>query len=207
MNKYLDWRFRGTTWVALVVALVCVAGAFLLPESYGNKNSPIEDVQMTLVLLGLVLTATARDKRPLYVFASLVLFLVFAREVNYGRTLFIFADPDDVHKFPKWKDMEYGWLAHVVVGLYIVYLLFYFIARRVWDDLRKVLCQFRIPVFDGVIALCGMVTGIIQEWVHDCLSEELGELTLYAAGVGILYLYTRNKLEKVTTTGSITEKS
>lgn len=197
IGKYLDWQFRSTTWLTLVVALVCLACAFVLPDSYGLKNSPIENVQMLIVVIGLYVTCTARDRKCLYVFASLCLFFILAREVNYGRTLFIFADPEDAKSYPKWKDMEYGWLAHVGVGLYLAWMVAYFIWRKVWKEAWDVLQTIRIPASDVVLALGGMVVGVAFETMHNCLSEELGEVVLYVGGVGILYLYTRNKLNKV----------
>ncbi len=196
-GKYMDWKFRGTTWLTLAVALLCVACAFVLPESYGDKNSPVETVQMIVLAVGLFVACTARERSSLYVFAALCLFLVLAREVNYGRTLFIFADPDNAKHFPKWKDMEYGWLAHVCVGAYMVWLLVYFIWRKVWKEAWKVLCEIRVPVSDALIAITGLVAGVVFESNHDCLTEELGELVLYVGAIGILYLYTRNKLSRV----------
>lgn len=197
IGKYLDWQFRSTTWLTLVVALVCLACAFVLPDSYGLKNSPIENVQMLIVVIGLYVTCTARDRKCLYVFASLCLFFILAREVNFGRTLFIFANPEDARSYPKWKDMEYGWLAHVGVGLYLAWMVVYFIWRKVWKEAWDVLQTIRIPASDVVLALGGMVVGVAFETMHNCLSEELGEVVLYVGGVGILYLYTRNKLNKV----------
>lgn len=197
IGKYLDWQFRSTTWLALVVALVCLVCAFVLPDSYGLKNSPIENVQMLIVAIGLYVTCTARDRKCLYVFASLCLFFILAREVNYGRTLFIFADPEDAKSYPKWKDMEYGWLAHVGVGLYLAWMVVYFIWRKVWKEAWDVLQTIRIPASDVGLALGGMVVGVAFETTHNCLNEELGEVVLYVGGVGILYLYTRNKLNKV----------
>lgn len=197
MGKYLDWRFRSTTWITLVVALVCLVCAFVLPDSFGNKNSPIENVQMLVVAIGLYMTCTARDRKCLYVFASLCLFFILAREVNYGRTLFIFADPENANKFPKWKDMEYGWLAHVGVGIYMLWLVVYFVWRKVWMEAWDVLRTIRIPASDLAFAVLGVVTGVVCETMHNCLREELGEVIFYVAGVGILYLYSRNKLDKV----------
>ncbi len=197
VSQYLDWRFRATTWFTLVVACVCVLCAFLLPGSYGDKNSPVETVQMIVVAVGLYVTCTAKDRKSLYVFASLVLFFVLAREVNYGRTLFIFADPENVNKFPKWKDMEYGWVAHVCVGLYMVWLVVYFIWRKVWKEIWGVLCSVRIPASDVLLSISGLVTAVAFESLHNCLTEELSELVLYVGGVGILYLYSRNKLDRI----------
>lgn len=197
IGKYLDWQFRPTTWITLVVALVCLACAFVLPDSFGNKNSPIENVQMLVVAIGLYVTCTARDHKSLFVFASLCLFFILAREVNYGRTLFIFADPENANKFPKWKDMEYGWLAHVGVGIYMLWLVVYFVRRKVWKEAWDVLQTIRIPASDLVLAILGVVTGVAFESMHNCLREELGEVVFYVAGVGILYLYSRNKLDNV----------
>lgn len=197
MNRYLDWRFRGTTWVALVLALACVICSFVLPVSFGDKNSPLENVQMAIVIIGLFLTCTAKEKKSLYVFASLTLFLILAREVNFGRTLFIFADPEKGNVYPKWKDFEYGWVARVIVGLYMLWMLVYFIWRKVWRELWDLLRGYRLPVMDAVLAAGGMVIALVFEYMHNCLSEELGEIVLYAGGVGIIYLYTRNKVHPV----------
>jgi hypothetical protein len=196
LKKHLDGRFRGTTWLTLVVAMLCLLGEPLLPEAFGNKNSPVETVQMVVVLIGLYISCTAKDYRNLFVFVSLVLFFVFAREVNYGRTLFIFEDPENANQFPKWKDMEYGWLAHVGVGLYMVWLLVYFIRRKVWKEISDVLRSFRIPAWELLVAVCGLVVGVASESMHNCLLEELGEVVMYVGGIGLLYLYSRNKVCK-----------
>ena len=197
MNRYLDWRFRGTTWVALAMALACTAGGFLLPVAYGDKNCPVETVQMVILAICLWITCTAREKRPLYVFASLVLFFVLAREVNYGRTLSIFADPENANKFPKWKDMEYGWVAHLCVGLYMVWLVVYFCWRKVWKELWETCRGVKLPAADVLLALVGLAAALVFESAHDSLHEELGELLMYTAGMGVLYLYTRKKLISV----------
>lgn len=196
MNKYLDWQFRATSWISLAAVLVCLVCSFVLPDFFGDKNSPIENVQMVIVAIGLYMTCTAKDRRALFVFASLCLFFILAREVNYGRTLFIFADPENANKFPKWKDMEYGWLAHVCVGLYMVWLLVYFIRRKVWKEISEVLRSFRIPAWELLVAVCGLVVGVASESLHNCLLEELGEVVMYVGGIGLLYLYSRNKVCK-----------
>ncbi len=197
LKKHLDWRFRGTTWLTLVVALLCLLGEPMLPEAFGNKNSPVETVQMLVVLIGLYLSCTAKDYRNLFVFVSLVLIFVLAREVNYGRTLFIFENPENANQFPKWKDMEYGWLAHVIVGLYITGIAVYFIRRKVWHAIQQLLSRVQLPLWDVLLAVSALVAGVAYEAQHDNLSEELSELLLYVGGVGILYLYTRNKLNHV----------
>ena len=197
MNKYLDWRFRCTTWLTLATALACLVCAFVLPDSFGDKNSPVENVQMVIVAIGLYVTCTAKDRKVLYVFASLCLFFILAREVNYGRTLIIFADPENANKYPKWKDLEYGWLAHVCVGIYMVWMLVYFFWRKVWKEAWVVLRTIRIPAADVLLSVGGLVAGVAFESLHNCLTEELGEVVMYVGGVGILYLYSRNKLTRV----------
>ena len=197
LMRFLDWRFRSTTWFALAVVLLCVLGTFLLPDSWGNKNSPLETLQMVVLFSGLILTSTAQKYRSLFVCLSLVLFAVIAREVNFGRTLFFFANPEDANQFPKWKDMEYGWLAHVLVGCYMGGVLVYSVCRKVWRDIFSLLSKERLPVWDVLLAAAGLITSLAFEMTHERLSEELSELVLYVCGVGILYLYTRNKLKPV----------
>jgi hypothetical protein len=197
LNRYLDWQFRPTTWVTLVAALVCLVCAFVLPESFGDKNSPIENVQMLIVAVGLYVTCSAKERKYLYVFASLCLFFILAREVNYGRTLIIFADPENANKYPKWKDMEYGWVAHLCVGLYMVWLLVYFIWRKIWKQVGELLRTTRIPAWEIVLSVVGLLSGVAMESMHNCLAEELGEVVMYVGGVCILYLYTRDKVSKL----------
>lgn len=197
MTGYLDWRFRGTSWLTLLVALICVVVIDFLPESCGYKNSPIENIQMVVVAVGLFFSCTAKDRKTLYTFVSLLLFFVLAREVNYGRTLIIFADPENVNSYPKWKDMEYGWLAHVFVGIYLLWVAIYFIWRKVWREIGAVLRETRIPVVDVLLTVAGMLMGVTFESCHLNLPEELAEVVFYVGGVGTLYLYTRNKVSKV----------
>lgn len=197
MNKYLDWQFRSTTWVTLLVALGCLICAFMLPASFGNKNSPIENVQMLIIAIGLFIACTAKERKHLYVFAALCLFLMLAREVNFGRTLFIFADPENPNVYPKWKHMEYGWLARIGIGLAMAWVAVYFFWRKVWKLLWEVLRTERIPVWDLLLAIGGVIAGVSFESMHNCLSEELGEVVCYVGVVGVLYLYSRNKTRKV----------
>lgn len=194
--QHLDRNCSCMTWVTFLTSIVCLLCYYILPESYGDKNSPVETVQMLVLVAGLVISYTAGNHQNLYRFVFWVILLVLAREVNFGRTLFIFADPEDVRKFPKWSDMEYGWLAHVGVSLYILWLLVYFISRKVWCQLRTVLCMWRIPAWDALLCICGLAVGVSAELMHQNLVEELGELVLYVGGIGMIYLYSREKLNK-----------
>lgn len=195
--KYLEWKFRGTTRLDFLIALICFVLAFTLPESFADKNSPIEYFQMAVVAVGLYMACTAKDYRRLYTFASLCLFFILAREVNYGRTLFIFADPKYVHGYPKWKDLEYGWLAHVCVGLYMAWMVVYFFWKKVWKEFWEVLTTNRFPVIDLLFALSGVTVAMLFESMHDNIREELGETVFYVSLMGILYLFSRKKLTRI----------
>ena len=46
------------------------------------------------------------------------------------------------------------------------------------------------------MAVSGRVVGVASEGMHNCLLEELGEVVMYVGGVGLLYLYSRNKVCK-----------
>ena len=152
---------------------------------------------MLILAIGLFITCTAKDRKSLYVFASLVLFFLLAREVNFGRTLFIFGNPDMPNVFPKWKHMEYGWLAKVGIGLYMVWMLVYFVWRKVWKLIGEVLRIERIPVWNLLFVAGGVVVGVCFESMHNSLSEELGEVVAYVGIVGTLYQYSRSKTRKV----------
>ena len=93
--------------------------------------------------------------------------------------------------------MEYGWVAHLCVGLYMVWLVVYFIWRKIWKQLGELLRTTRIPAWEIVLSVVGLLSGVAMESMHNCLAEELGEVVMYVGGVCILYLYSRDKVSKL----------
>ncbi len=195
LANHLDTRFSATALIALVGAIICTIGIYTLPETVSGKNSPIEYAQLVLIIIGAIFCFTAKQRPALYKVVAFLLIFLFLREINYGRTLACFADPDDPNKFPKWKDIPYGWMAHVLVGIYLVTLAAVFIFRGHWKSCLELLKDYRIPLWKSLILLAAIIGARITEsCVHNDRVEELFELSFYITLVCFVWQYTRGKL-------------
>lgn len=202
LSTYLDNDFHKTTLLALLAAILCMAGAFILPESQGGKNSLPEHFQLLLLVLCSVLSFTSKERRGFYTFAGFVLVLLFLREINFGRTLWIFADPDNPEKFKKWKEIPYGWLHYVVIGLYLAGLVLSFICRKLYLELVDILRSNRLPTWEcAIMVLAAVCAQTVERVSHFCLLEESCELTFYCCLTLLVWRYTRGKCRPTASEG------
>lgn len=201
--SHLDSAFCGTAWVSLLAAICYIAAAFTLPESLGGKNSLPEYLQLAILAVGIVFCFRANNRRTFYTFSALVLIFLFLREINYGRTLPCFADPDNPEKFKKWKEIPYGWLAHVFVGIYLAAITAYFVWRKLWRDVWELLSTVRIPVWEAGIMFAAAVCAQLTERIfHNDFVEEFFELSFYTAFICLLWRYTRGHIRLLDTSPS-----
>lgn len=194
LTAHMDCQFSIPSLVAVAVALLCVACIYLLPETVSGKNSTPEYVQLLLLLIGIAMSFTAKKRHTFYTFVGFVLLLLLLREINFGRTLPCFADPDDPNKFRKWKDIPYGWLAHVFIGVYIVALVAFFLVKKLYLDVWQLLRTVRFPLWECLImvsaALCAQMT---ERVFHSDFVEEFFELSFYGALICLVWRFTRGK--------------
>lgn len=198
LPKHLDYRVHKTSITVLLSAVVCLALSFILPESHGHKNAPPEFAQLGLLVMCAIYAFTANNNRKLFTFAGFVIIFLALREINYGRTLWFFADENNPAKFPKWKDIPCGWLAHVLVGVYLVILATVFILKKLWREIRDILLGYALPVWELALAiLLAAAAHTVEEVIHDNLLEECLELGFYICLTTLLWRYTRNKCQPV----------
>lgn len=191
---HIDTRFSITAFIALVAAVLCMVAAFTLPESYGGKNSVPEYLQLVLLALGCLLSFRAPVNKTFYVFVGFLLLFLLLREINYGRTLPCFADPDNPERFKKWKEIPYGWLAHPLVGLYLAAQLAFFICKKLYKTLWELISNTRIPAWETAIVLIAAACAQLTErLVHNDFLEEFFELTFYSALMCLIWRYSRGK--------------
>lgn len=188
------FRFQKPLLISLALLLSCVA-VRQMPVEWGYENSLVENVQMAVLAAGMLLCLFARRERRLYRFAAMVFLLMMLREVSYGRTIF-FAVPGEVDTFYKWSEIPYGWVAHVLVGLYMAYMALYFILNRLYKPLWGILTEIRIPLVTAVVMLVSMVVATVMEKMELAPAEEMAELAFYVALVTAVYSYTRDTLPK-----------
>ena len=122
----------------------------------------------------------------------MVLGILFIREINCGRTIF-FAIPGTENEFYRWSEIKYGWLAHVIYGIYMAFVGIYFLANKLFITLWQKLWDIRLPFWNFVLLLIGIVAGLFAEEAHMLVFEESAELLFYVALIIFVYLYSQHK--------------
>ncbi len=169
--------------------------AAILPESYGEENGVIENLQMLWLFGGLILCAAVHDHRfrdwggrpyALWKAGIIYYFLLIMREISWGRTFF----PTGDGGFISYNEMGlYGQLVHPTVALLILALLVLLYRAKAW----RALMMTKIPVTSAILFL--LFTGFA--WVgertsfaffHGEVAEELAEFGSYM----MMFLMTRD---------------
>lgn len=193
VNNHIDLRFYPVTIFAILVAVAVVPCIKFLPETWGYENEILENLQMITLTIGLFLAVSAKRNKNFFYFAALIIFLLIAREVNYGRTLF-FPIPGEVNAYYSWKEIKYGWLVNPLVGLYIAGTALYFIISKAYKEMWNIITKIKFPVWNFILLFIGMVLGeYAEKATENFVFEELSELLFYVALVGIIWLYGFNE--------------
>lgn len=169
--------------------------AAILPESYGEENGVIENLQMLWLFGGLIFCAAVHDHRfgdwggrpyALWKAGIIYYFLLIMREISWGRTFF----PTGDGGFISYSDMGlYGQLVHPTVALLILLLLVLLYRAKVWRAIQIT----KIPVTSALLFL--LFTGFA--WVgertsfaffHGEVAEELAEFGSYM----MMFIMTRD---------------
>lgn len=172
---------------ALVVVLKLI-GVTEIPE-----NSLVENFQLIILGGGGIYCLLMRAKNPefkaLNTFFALILFLMFLREISYGRCIFCRIDGNP-HEFYRWSHYKYGYLAHVVVGLYIASIAIYGIINKLWFAAIKALKTVKFPVVSTLLAIGGVACQLYAEKVNgNTFIEEIAELAIYLVITAVIYYY------------------
>jgi len=197
LKNHLDFKFYGVTWIALVVGLCIVPMLMYMPQKFGFENGLIENVQMTVLFIGVFLCAKAKYNTKFFNFILLVLSILIIREVNCGRTLF-FPIPGEYHQYYSWRQLPWPWLGKVVHGVYgawIATVAIIFLKKKVYVDFWNILKNIKIPFWNLFFAMFAMFMGAIAEKAtnNNFIFEEGFELLFYVSIIGFIWLYSRNQ--------------
>ena len=189
INKHFTFQIHFVTVISIIATLLIYPSLFL-PEQLGYENSLFENIQLIVLLIGFIISIKAKNNKKFFNFVAMVLIILFLREINCGRTIF-FPIPGEINSFYKWQDLKYGYLAHPIFGLYMIFTAFYFLKNKLYLRLRDFITKTRLRVCDIIMMLLGRSIGLAAEkHIGNVLLEETGELLFYTALVGIINLYT-----------------
>lgn len=191
--NHFDFRVYPVTIFVILAALAVVPSVKFLPETWGYENGVLENLQMLTLGIGLFLAIFAKANKKFFYFAALIIVLLIAREINYGRTIF-FPIPGEVNAYYSWKDIKYGWLVNPLVGLYITCTALYFIISKAYSQMWNIIKDIKFPVWNFMLLFIGMGLGeYAEKATENFVFEEISELLFYVALTSIIWLYGHNK--------------
>ena len=197
ITNHFDFGFYWAVVPAVICFLLVVPCTFNLPIHCGYENGILENIQMVILLLAFILALKAKNNKKFFIFIALILLFFALREVNYGRTLF-FPIPNQENMFYSWKEIKYGYLVHPIVFLYLTSIFIYFIFNKLYLAMWTYITKVRIPVMNFLFLFIGLILSLYAEkYTHNFVFEEMSELLMYSAILGIVYLYTKNVRTKI----------
>ena len=192
IGKHFDFRVYWVTLLSVLVGLSIYPVVTLVsPDSkIGYENGLLENLQMVLLFAGCLVAVRSKVDKKFFYFIAMVLGILILREVNCGRTLF-FPIPGVENAFYSWKEIKYGWLAHPLYGLYIAWVVFYFLKNKLYMVLWRYLLNKSHPVWDFLLLYMGIGLSLYAEKAtENFVFEEMSELLLYVSVFGLILLYT-----------------
>ena len=140
IKSHLDFGLYRVTIFPIISAIIIYPCMKFLPPDFGYENGVIENIQMAVLVLCFLFAILAKTGKKFFYFVALVIFLLAAREINYGRTIF-FPVPGEANTYYSWKEIKYGWLVNPLIGIYITGSLLYFmfgkIYTQMWNIIKK----------------------------------------------------------------------
>ena len=108
MLKVLDFKFYKENYIAIVALVFSVFFIKIFNLTQIDENTLLENIQLLALFGGFIASVKAKNYKIFFTFLGLIILLMLAREISYGR---VFVDESVVHFNKK--------LCHILVGIYI----------------------------------------------------------------------------------------
>ncbi len=191
MFKHLDFKFYKVDFIAIAVLVASLIWANVFAVDEILENTIYENIAIIPLFLGIVLCLRAKKYKTFFTFIALILFLMIAREFNYGRVLFCQL-PDNRHDFYPWSHYKYGFLAHIIVGIYITASCLWAVINKIWVDIIEIIKNIKFPFYTLSGCIFMTIAQIYCErFMHNTAFEEIAEFTLYCLLFSLVYIYTK----------------
>lgn len=145
IKKFLDFHFNKENYIALAALFMSVFIILFFHIENIYENSFLENIQLAALIGAFVYCFKVKKYKVFFHIVAIVLFLMFARELSYGRVFLPRpegAGPDDIYP---WSHYKYGWCVDYIVGLYIAIGAIYGIVKKVWIDVIEIIKTIKFP--------------------------------------------------------------
>ena len=187
--SYFDYSVQKELFIVVagLVAAIIYAWTFNIVEVL--ENSIIENVAIIPLVIAAIMCFRAKNNKVLFNVIGFVILLMIAREFSYGRVPFC-EIPDRPNEYYSWSHYKYGWIAHVIVGIYIALVTLYAVIKRVWKDIIDVINKAKIILIPFLcVVVCVLFQMYAEKISHSSLVEELAEFALYCTILVIVMCY------------------
>lgn len=200
-NLYLlltDFKKRLNFQVNLfnIAEFVILAAIFPI-VMYGNpqlfvENGLVENLQLIILIACFYPALGAKQDKPLFNLAAMIILLMIARELNMGKHYV--CDCLDISRIDcSWKNIPHGYIANIIRFGFALYVIFYAIKTKIHNFVIKYLQTAPIYVWDICFVVVGAVLATLAEKpIDNEILEETAETLCYFAMLGIIWRYKNN---------------
>ncbi|MBQ4647479.1 MAG: hypothetical protein IJB79_09045 [Candidatus Gastranaerophilales bacterium] len=179
MRKFLDFKFEKENYIALGALLVSIIFIKIFNLESIEENSFLENMQLLALFGGFVATLKTKNYKTFFTFLALVLILMFAREISYGR---VFIDENVINFNKK--------LCHIIVGIYIGLSVLYALIKKIWVDIISIIKNIKFPFWTFFASFgCVLVQILSEKYLHNTCIEETAEFMLYCLILSLILIY------------------
>ena len=181
MSKFFDFKFYKENYIAIVALIFSVIFIKIFNLTQIDENTLLENIQLLALFVGFIASIKAKNYKIFFTFLGLILLLMFAREISYGR---VFIDESVVHFNKK--------LCHILVGIYIGASVLFALIKKIWIDIINIIKNIKFPIWTFLIAFACLFSQLASEkYLHNTCIEETAEFMLYCSIVSLILIYSR----------------
>lgn len=187
--EMLDFRFHKENIFAILALIFSILFIKIFNLDNILENSLLENIQLVALFGGFIVCLFTKKYKVFYTFLAMLLFLMFARELSYGRAIFG-RIPGMDGEFYTWSHYKYGYLAHVIVGVYIAIGILYALIKKIWIDIIEMVKNVKFPFWTFLASFgCVIVQMYSEKYLHNTCVEETAEFVLYCLILALVLIY------------------
>ena len=187
--EMLDFKIHKENLYALLALIFSILFIKIFNLDNILENSLLENIQLVALVAGFVVCLVTKKYKVFYTFLAMLLFLMFARELSYGRAIFG-RIPGMDGEFYTWSHYKYGYLAHIIVGIYIAIGILYALIKKIWIDVIEMIKNVKFPIWTFLASFgCVFVQMYSEKYLHSTCIEETAEFVLYCLILSLILIY------------------
>lgn len=193
--RRLDWHTNWLTWLEFALMLMIAPVVMRANPQWFVEDGLVENIQLLVLAAAIVIALSARNNRPLFVFAAMLVVLMIMRETNLFRAYFC-ARYLDEQTLCRWSSFEYGWIAVGIRAVFVAAMVCWFVYHKLWRPIWQYVCKAPIFVWDFAVFGLMVVGGTVAEFasIDNEVLEECCELISYTALTNLIYRYKKVKI-------------